>query len=196
MGYNPRPLPTAFEKTTVPSVEERLNKLRKLRGEVAGMMEIAWRKMIERANRMTDKFIEGQKVWLEGKNLDFGYPSKKLSPKREGPFVIEKVMGPMTYRLKLPSQWKIHPVFHAGLLRPYKETEAHGRNFLEPPPDIVEGHEEFEIEAIIGHKPLRKPRRYLVSWKGFDSLHNEWKTKEELEHTMDLYLDYIVKNKL
>ncbi|ESK94493.1 pro-pol protein [Moniliophthora roreri MCA 2997] len=27
MGYNPRPLPTAFEKTSVPSVEERLDKL-------------------------------------------------------------------------------------------------------------------------------------------------------------------------
>ncbi|ESK82172.1 reverse transcriptase-rnase h-integrase [Moniliophthora roreri MCA 2997] len=196
MGYNLRPLPTAFEKTSVPSVEEHLNKLWKLRGEVAGMMEVARRKMIERANKITDKFVEGQKVWLEGKNLDFGYPSKKLSPKREGPFVIEKVMGPMTYKLKLPTQWRIHPVFHAGLLRPYKETEAHGRNFLEPPPDIIEGHEEFEIEAIIGHKPLRRPRRFLVSWKGFDSSHNEWKTKEELEHAMDLYLDYIVKNKL
>uniref|UniRef100_A0A0W0GD21 Uncharacterized protein n=1 Tax=Moniliophthora roreri TaxID=221103 RepID=A0A0W0GD21_MONRR len=192
MGYNPRPLPTAFEPTSVPSVEEWLNKLRKLRGDVAGMMEIAQRKMIKRAEKGTDKFIEGQKVWLEGKNLDFGYPSKKLSPKREGPFVIDKVMGPVTYRLKLPHQWKIHPVFHAGLLRPYKETEAHGRNFLEPPPDIIEGHEEFEIEAIIGHKPLRRPRRFLVSWKGFDSSHNEWKTKPEME----LYLDYIVKNKL
>uniref|UniRef100_A0A0W0G4X8 RNA-directed DNA polymerase n=1 Tax=Moniliophthora roreri TaxID=221103 RepID=A0A0W0G4X8_MONRR len=185
MGYNPRPLPTAFEPTSVPSVEERLNRLRKLRGEVVAMMEIARRKMIERTEKGTDRFVEGQKVWLEGKNLDFGYPSKKLSPKREGPFVIDKVMGPVTYRLKLPHQWKIHPVFHAALLKPYKETEAHGQNFLEPPPDIVEGHEEFEIEAIIGHKPLRKPRRFLVSWKGFDSSHNEWKTKPQLEHAMD-----------
>ncbi|ESK81432.1 hypothetical protein Moror_9651 [Moniliophthora roreri MCA 2997] len=196
MGYNPRPLPMAFEKTSVPSVEECLNKLQKLRGEVAGMMEIARRKMIERANKITDKFVEGQKVWLEGKNLDFGYPSKKLSPKQEGPFTIDKVMGPVAYRLKFLSQWKIHPVFHAGLLRPYRETEAHGKNFLEPPPDIIDGHEEFKIEAIIGHKPLRKPRWFLVPWKGFNSSHNEWKTKEELEHAMDIYLDYIVKNKL
>uniref|UniRef100_A0A0W0FBD5 Integrase catalytic domain-containing protein n=1 Tax=Moniliophthora roreri TaxID=221103 RepID=A0A0W0FBD5_MONRR len=32
MGYNPRLLPTAFKKTSVPLVEERLNRLRKLRG--------------------------------------------------------------------------------------------------------------------------------------------------------------------
>ncbi|ESK88976.1 hypothetical protein Moror_13169 [Moniliophthora roreri MCA 2997] len=196
MGYHPRPLPTAFEKTLVPSVEERLDRLRRLRREVAGMMDIARQKMIEREKKGTDKFEEGQKVWLEGKNLDFGYPNKKLSPKREGPFVIEKVMGPVTYKLKLLDQWRIHPIFYAGLLRPYKETEAHGRNFLEPPPDIIDRHEEFEIEAIIGHKLLQKPRRFLVSWKGFDSSHNEWKTKEELEHAMDTYLDYIVRNRL
>ncbi|ESK83532.1 retrotransposon nucleocapsid protein [Moniliophthora roreri MCA 2997] len=196
IGYHSRPLPMAFKKTSVPSVEEHLNRLWKLQGEVAGMMEIARRKMIERGNRETDKFTVGQKVWLEGKNLDFGYPSKKLSPKREGPFTVKKVMGPMMYRLKLPSQWRIHSVFHTGLLKPYRETEAHRQNFLEPPPDIVDSHEEFEIEAIIGHKPLRKPRRFLVSWKGFDSSHNEWKTKEELEHAMDIYLNYIVKNKL
>ncbi|ESK81066.1 hypothetical protein Moror_13391 [Moniliophthora roreri MCA 2997] len=151
MGYHPRPLPTAFEKTSVPSVKERLNRLRRLWGEVMGMMDIVRQKMIEREKRGMDKFEEGQKVWLEGKNLDFGYPNKKLSPKREGPFVIKKVMGPVMYKLKLPDQWRIHPIFHAGLLKPYKETEAHGWNFVEPPPDIVEGHEEFEIEAIIGH---------------------------------------------
>uniref|UniRef100_A0A0W0GFR3 Chromo domain-containing protein n=1 Tax=Moniliophthora roreri TaxID=221103 RepID=A0A0W0GFR3_MONRR len=186
----------AFEKTSVPSVEERLNRLQRLRGEVAAMMDIARRKMIEREKRGLDKFEEGQKVWLEGKNLDFGYPNWKLSPKREGPFVIEQIMGPVTYKLKLLKQWRIHPVFHAGLLRLYKETKAHGQNFIEPPLDIVEGHEEFEVEAIIGHKPLWKPRRFLMSWKGFDSSHNEWKMKEELEHAMEIYLDYIIKNRL
>uniref|UniRef100_A0A0W0FRD0 Reverse transcriptase-rnase h-integrase n=1 Tax=Moniliophthora roreri TaxID=221103 RepID=A0A0W0FRD0_MONRR len=196
MGYYSRPLAMAFEKTSVPSVEEQLNRLRKLRGEVVAMMDIARQKMIEREKRGLDKFEEGEKVWLEGKNLDFGYPNRKLSPKRERPFVIEQVIGPVTYKLKLLKQWRIHPVFYAGLLRPYKETEAHGKNFIEPPPDIVDRHEEFEVEAIIGHKPLRKPRHFLMSWKGFNSSHNEWKTKKELEHAMDVYLDYIVKNRL
>ena len=33
---------------------------------------------------------------------------KKMAPKREGPFEIEEVIGPVTYRLKLPETWKIH----------------------------------------------------------------------------------------
>ncbi|ESK82045.1 hypothetical protein Moror_13433, partial [Moniliophthora roreri MCA 2997] len=159
------------------------------------MIELARKRVLERGNRKNDVFEKGQKVWLEGKNLDFGYPTKKLSPKREGPFEIEEVMGPVTYKLKLPRQWRIHPVFHVGLLSPYKETDEHGANYLEPPPDIIDGHEEFEIEAIVGHKPRKTPKKFLVSWKGYDSSHNEWKEKEELANAMEIYLDYIIKHK-
>jgi len=61
-------------------------------------------------------------------------------------------MGPITYCLKLLDQWQIHPVFHASLLSPYQETETHGPNFLQPPPDLIEGEEEYEVEAIIAHR--------------------------------------------
>ena len=61
---------------------------------------------------------------------------------QEGPFTITKVMGPLTYQLKLPKTWKVHNIFHANLLSPYKENEVHGPNFLQPPPELVEGEEE------------------------------------------------------
>ncbi|KAF8660467.1 hypothetical protein AX16_001621 [Volvariella volvacea WC 439] len=67
-------------------------------------------------------------------------PSRK--EKREGPFTITKVLGPITFRLELPEQWKIHNVFHASLLTPYRENEVHGPNFLTPPPDIINDEEE------------------------------------------------------
>uniref|UniRef100_A0A0W0G7F9 Reverse transcriptase-rnase h-integrase n=1 Tax=Moniliophthora roreri TaxID=221103 RepID=A0A0W0G7F9_MONRR len=199
MGYHPRPLPTVFEKTTIPSVEKRMAELKKLREETSALLDIAARKMKERSRRNLDKFEKGQKVWLEGKNLSLGYPSPKLSPKREGPFEIIDVLGPMTYKLKLPFQWRIHSVFHAGLLSPYKETDVHGPNFLEPPPDIVEGQEEHEVEAIIGHQPKKKnrpPKEYLVSWKGYDSSHNKWLKPAGLKHSMELYLDYKIAHNL
>uniref|UniRef100_A0A0W0F0Q7 Reverse transcriptase-rnase h-integrase n=1 Tax=Moniliophthora roreri TaxID=221103 RepID=A0A0W0F0Q7_MONRR len=199
MGYHPRPLPTVFEKTTVPSVEKRVAELKKLREETSALLDIAARRVKERSGKNLDKFEKGQKVWLEGKNLSLGYPSPKLSPKRKGPFEITEVLGPMTYKLKLPFQWRIHPVFHAGLLSPYKETDVHGPNFLEPPPDIVEGQEEYEVKAIIGHRPKRKnqpPKEYLVSWKGYDSSHNQWLKPAGLKHSIELYLEYKIKYNL
>ena len=40
-------------------------------------------------------------------------------------------------------------VFHASLLTPYRETDQHGPNFLEPLPDIIEGEPEWEVERIL-----------------------------------------------
>uniref|UniRef100_A0A0W0FVC2 Reverse transcriptase-rnase h-integrase n=1 Tax=Moniliophthora roreri TaxID=221103 RepID=A0A0W0FVC2_MONRR len=199
MGYHPRPLPTVFEKTMIPSVEKKVAELKKLREETSALLDIVARRVKERNGRDLDKFEKGQKVWLEGKNLSLGYPSPKLSLKREGPFEITEVLGPVTYRLKLPFQWRIHPVFHAGLLSRYKETDVHGPNFLEPPPDIVEGQEEYEVEAIIGHQPKKKnqpPKEYLVSWKGYDSSHNQWLKPAGLKHSMELYLEYKIAHNL
>ncbi|ESK82836.1 hypothetical protein Moror_12253 [Moniliophthora roreri MCA 2997] len=196
MGYNLRPLPTAFTRTTIPSVETRLSELKKLREETYSLMELARRRMEGMTKQTFTPFTIGQKVWLEGKNLNFGYPSKKLAPKREGPFKIEAVLGPVTYKLALPEQWKVHPVFHASLLSPYKRNEVHGRNFLKPPPDLVEGQEEHEIEAIIGHTPKRKPQRFLVSWKGYPLAENEWLWEEDFEHAKETLADYKKANKL
>jgi hypothetical protein len=88
---------------------------------------------------------------LESKNVKIGYPTRKLSPKWEGVFVIQEVLSKLSYRLKLPPQWKIHPVFHAALLTPYKENKMHGVNFLTPPPDLIKGQEEHKVEVIIAH---------------------------------------------
>jgi hypothetical protein len=72
-----------------------------------------------------------------------------LGPKHFGPFLIKRVIGPVTYQLELPPQWKVHNVFHVKLLHPYKETEEYGVNFQEPPPDLIDGAEEFEVEQIL-----------------------------------------------
>ena len=53
----------------------------------------------------------------------------------------------MTYRLKLPASWRIHNVFHAVLLRHYKENEVYGENFTQPPPEVVEG-EDVEYTSL------------------------------------------------
>jgi hypothetical protein len=38
---------------------------------------------------------------------------------------------------------------------PYKEMEQHGRNFIEPPPDIIEGEPKWEVEQILGTRHFR-----------------------------------------
>ena len=86
---------------------------------------VARMKMMERTMNRTKPFKVNDQVWLESKNLKIPYQLRKLAPKWEGPFKIKEVLGPVTYRLTLPKQWRIHDIFHACLLMLYKETNLH-----------------------------------------------------------------------
>ena len=40
-------------------------------------------------------------------------------------------------------------MFHASLIILYKETLAHGPNFEQPLPNLIEGKEEYKVEEIL-----------------------------------------------
>jgi Chromo (CHRromatin Organisation MOdifier) domain len=128
------------------------------------------------------KYSQGQRVWLEGKNLPISHGTIKLSPKRYGPFTITKLISPVASRLDLPVSWNIHPVFHNNLLTPYIETNAHGPNFMRPPPDLINGEAEYEVEAIRNHRYFGKNKRlqYLLKWKGYLEADNTWELEDQL----------------
>ena len=75
-----------------------------------------------------------------------------MAPKREGPFEIMEVIGPITYQLKLLITWKVHNVFHASLLRQYKENEVHGANFNQPPAELIGKEEVYKVKTILKHR--------------------------------------------
>ena len=98
--------------------------------------------MAKQARGKPVSFKKGDQVLLKATHLQLPYPYCKLAPKQEGPFVIDKVMGPVMFKLKLPKSWKLHPVFHAGLLKPYHITKEHGPDYSQPPLDDVKGDKE------------------------------------------------------
>ena len=180
MGYEPTLIPTTYPKTGKVSIQQHLIALQKARDEALAAHELARQVMAERITKHFVPFKKGQKVYLDGRNLKLRYANRKLAPKREGPFVITDVINPLNYRLELPSHWKIHPVFHASLLVPYHENDTHGPNHPRPAPDMIEGEEEYEVEAILGHKKYRGKYRYLIKWKGYSSAENSWEPEENL----------------
>ena len=105
--------------------------------------------------------------------------------------MIEEVLNPLNYRLQLPNTWRIHPIFHATLLSPYKENDIHGKNFIEPPPDLIEGEPEYEVEAILSHRRRGKGYWYLIKWKGYSTGNNTWEPEQHLKpHAAALLKQY------
>ena len=190
MGYEPRALPSVISDTSIPAVETRLKTLSTARNEALATHELARQVMSSRSRRGFKPFVKGDKVWLEARNLKRLIINPKFTPKREGPFTITKVLSPIVYQLQLPKTWKIHPVFHASLLSPYRENEVHGKNFPAPPPDLIDGEEEYKIEKIICHCGTPTTRSFLIQWKGYSAEEDSWVPERDLKNAKSALTTY------
>ena len=108
-------------------------------------------------------------VLLEATNIKTERLSKKLDDKRYSLFKVIKKEGLASYHLKLDKSWhQIHPVFHKCLLHPYHQGNFPSqKQSLPPPPEIISGVEEVEVEYIIDSKHVGNTIHYLIHWKGF-----------------------------
>jgi hypothetical protein len=179
MGYNPR-ADWNHATTPLPQVTLRLEQLKEARDQARNLMIKAQKSWVK--HKDTPKYKEGDLVWLEGKNLRLNQPTPKFAPRRHGPFKVTQVMSAVNYRLELPTQWSIHPVFHTDLLTPYRETITHGANYQRPPPDLVDNEEEYEVEKVLDSRLFgrRKRLQYLVKWKGYPDSDNMWVDKDDV----------------
>ena len=188
-GYQPEFIPPLNFATTIPTVEERLKSMDRIRNEVTAALKLAAETMTRTGPEQPSRtFKEGDLVWLEGTNIHTTHPKAKLAPRRHGPF---KVMYSTTTnsKLTLPKSWRIHPVFHNSLLLPYNKNLTHGPNFPRPPPDIVDGEDEhYEVETILQSRlsPNQRGIQYFVKWKGYPDLENSWLSATAMKHAQDL----------
>ena len=151
--------------------------------------QLGWIKDKEKKQHM---FRKGDLVWLDGRNIKTYQPTEKLAPKRHGPFPIQQVLLTIDYQLTLPDQWKIHNVFHVDLLTPYRETEFHGTNYAQPPPDLIGGEEQYEGEQVLDERNYGRWRKkqYLVKWKGYPDSDNQWLDAKDMENAQELIAEF------
>src|SRR5882757_6974177 len=167
--------PTASINTpedSVPAAQERLKQLQESRSDAQKALQKRIKPM-----RLTKSFDPGDKVWLDARNLHIRTPSRKLSPKRYGPYKVKEQVSLVTYRLKLPTSLRIHGVFHVDLLTPYHETEEYGANYLQPPPELID------------ECTNRRKKQYLIKWIGYPASENSWVNEKDL-HSPELLADY------
>ena len=106
-----------------------------------------------------------------------GIPAK-LQKRFVGPFRVIEAIGEQAYRLALPEEWKIHPVFHVSLLRAWKAADVQEDQPVSQD-DIPDVEEPFwEIERILRWRKIKRNKKiikeYLVLWKGFPASEASW----------------------
>ncbi|CAI7733187.1 unnamed protein product [Closterium sp. NIES-53] len=107
--------------------------------------------------------------------------TRKLAPRFIGPFTINRVLSPVTYRLQLPSYMKIHPVFHVQRLRPFR-APSHDRPAARQLPPMFEGSPGlFEVASIAAHRDTPHGREFLVHWKDQPASEDSWEPESHLD---------------
>src|SRR5262245_47769401 len=85
-------------------------------------------------------------------------------------------MGTHAYCLKLPPSLNcLHPVFPVVKLTPAPQEPFPGqRTAPPPPPELVDGEEEYVVERILDSHFYRGKLQFLVKWKGYGYEENMW----------------------
>ena len=176
-------------------IKERMHTLICDREEALAAHELAMRRIADRQKNTFVPFKKGDLVWLDTRNIKT-MNNPKIGPRREGPFVISDVLGPLTYQLELPPTWQIHNVFHVILLQPYIENETHSANFPRPPPELLEGEEVYEVESILRHRRQGHGYQYLLKWRGYLITDATWESESAFSDDGNMLTTYKDRHQL
>ena len=128
---------------------------------------------------------------LDAKHLKTARPSKKLDHRKQGPFRIIKRIGNRAFKLELPPSFKErHNVFPVSMLEPYRTSTIPGRHQSPPPPEVIQGEEEHEVEEIADSRRRRGIVQYLVKWKGYPPEEMTWESYDNLEGALESVLGF------
>lgn len=153
--------------TAVHSVDVALRDRDELLRSLKSHMSLAQNRMKQIAdrNRTEREFAVNDWVFLKlhpyrQKSL-LKRPSHKLSPRYYGPFQVTARVGKVAYRLNLPPQSKIHPVFHVSLLKRRIGSDVRSSTL---PPFNNQGEFIWTPLKVLDMAVVRKHRRNITNW--------------------------------
>ena len=147
--------------------------------------------------RLIKEFDEGDLVVLNPHSLDLLKSEKgrgnKLLMRYNGPFEIIHKLSPVTYQLRLPASYGIHPILNIAHLEEYTQSP----DSLGNRPTKHLNHEdfndlpEFEVEAIIGERLRkiragRRTREFKVRFASYGPEFDEWLPPRNLRNAPEL----------
>ena len=118
---------------------------------------------------------------------------QKLVSRFYGPYEILEKIGPIAYKLKLPAESRIHPIFHVSLLKQYHtNTEVHHHS-TEIPSFNDDGEVLLIPQVVLDHRWVKQGaqivKESLVHWKYLTIEEATWvSTKQLLELFPDINL--------
>ena len=158
-------------------------------------------KAFNKNRRPVEEILPGDQVLVNPHTLklvEVEGTGRKLVQRMIGPFEVMERINPNVYRLRLPDSYPMHPVINIEHLKKYRESpsEFSDRNMLPTTRDFLPS-EEYEVEAILGHKLSGKRkgnrRMFRVRWAGYGPEADSWVSEADLRNSPELKREYLTK---
>ena len=105
-----------------------------------------------------------------------------------------KLIGNVTYKLKLPERLKLHPTFHVSFLKPYRHDPSPDRVQAKRNPPMIRVEFDKEITSILQDRKMsnwkNKWTEYLIHWKGTPVNEASWEKGATLWQFEDRINEY------
>ncbi|KAF2297357.1 hypothetical protein GH714_021883 [Hevea brasiliensis] len=116
-------------------------------------------------------------------------PTARWNLKFYGPFRVLECIGTMAYKLDLPAESKIHPVFHVSYLKPYHAGQPVTPTL--PPTILLE--DPVHPLAVLDHRIKGGIPEVLIHWSHSSPADASW---ERVQHITDKFPDFKPADKL
>uniref|UniRef100_A0A9J8B9S0 Chromo domain-containing protein n=1 Tax=Cyprinus carpio carpio TaxID=630221 RepID=A0A9J8B9S0_CYPCA len=188
LWYQPPLFPWSGELSEVPAVNTLFEASERVWDSAHIHLQRAVRRHQSQADTRrgdTPQYQPGQKVWLSTRDIRLRLPCRKLSPRYIGPFTIERQVNEVTYRLHLPSHYRIAPSFHVSLLKPFTDplvSPFPGPDGVDvpPPPEVAEEESIHRVQEILDSRRLGRRLEYLIDWEGYGPEERSWVPRDDI----------------
>ncbi|CAI7791888.1 unnamed protein product [Closterium sp. NIES-53] len=198
-GMDPMVPTTTTLDNPVPRSQTFVTELQEVREKAANA--------IRKANTTSRKYTDllrrelvltaGQLVLLDTKNLRLPGPSK-LRPRFCGPFKIIKMVTPVTAKLLLPDDWRIHDAFHVSLLRKFVPATTDIARQQAAPTARPVPEPTLDPSKILAHRvrldAAGRHVDFLIRWTDRTSEDDTWVPSASLADS-SLVVDYLVRKR-
>ena len=151
------------------------------------------------AKRRDVEFHVGDRVFLKlhsyRQQSVFKRAYHKLASRFYGPYLVEEKIGNVAYKLHLPPNSRIHPVFHVSLLK--KTVGDHLTTHTDLPPVADDGELLLEPKCVLDTRWVKRGSKFieesLIQWKRLPRDDATWENTQELR---DKFMNFNLEDKV